>query len=325
MARIKYYYDTETCQYEKAKVRKMDIFLNAMGFLVFTLLLAFGLALAYNSFYMTPEEQKLRKENIALKKHYNVLETKVQEVNQIVSALQVRDDEIYRKIYEAEPLPAPMREAGIGGSERNLEILNVGFKDESLVESIYDKLAKVKALARVQNQSYSELMALSKDNLTLNMPSIQPIKNNELNKLASGFGMRIHPIHKGRYMHDGIDFAAPRGTPVYATADGNVKLAKVSDELTGYGTQIEIDHGNGYITKYAHLEKLNVKKGQKVKRGEVIGLVGNSGGSIAPHLHYEVIRKGDKINPIFYMLLGLNEDQYHQLMKLSTRENQSLD
>lgn len=325
MARIKYYYDTETCQYEKAKVRKGDIIFNTLGFLVFTVLLASGLAVGYNALYMSPTEVKLKKENRELKKHYNILEAKVGEVNNILQALQVRDDEIYRKIYEVEPLTSPMRNAGIGGNERNHALLTTGFSDRELVDDLYNQIHKVTAKAAVQNQSYQVLTRISHENEIHNLPTIQPVKNNELDKLASGYGMRIHPIHKGRYKHSGIDFAATRGTPIYATANGVIKLAKTSNELTGYGNQIEIDHENGYVTKYAHLEKMLVKEGEAVKRGQILGLVGNSGGSVAPHLHYEVIRKGEKINPIFYMLLGLNEDQYDQLLILSARENQSFD
>ena len=325
MTKIKYYYDTETCRYTKAKVKKSDLLFNTFGFLAFTILLALGLAMAYNTYYMTPAEVKLKKENTELKKHYKVLESKVAEVDQIVNALQNRDDEIYRKIYEAEPLSSSIREAGTGGNEKYSAIINKGFSDRKIVAGLFDNINKLKAQASIQNQSYNELMLLSRENMLLNLPSIQPVQNNELDKLTSGYGMRIHPIHKGRYQHKGVDFAAPRGTPVYATADGVVKLAKASDDQTGYGNQIEVDHNNDYITKYAHLEKMLVKKGDKVSRGQIIGLVGNSGGSVAPHLHYEVMRKGEKINPVFYMLLGLNEDQYHQLLKLSSRENQSLD
>ncbi|MGK7389766.1 MAG: peptidoglycan DD-metalloendopeptidase family protein [Candidatus Cyclobacteriaceae bacterium M2_1C_046] len=325
MAKIKYYYDTETCRYEKAKVKKTDILLNMLGFLVFTLVLALGIAFAYNYYYLSPEEAQLKKENKELKQHYKILDKKVGEVEQIVTALQLRDDEIYRKIYEAEPLSASIRTAGIGGNDFYADVIKKGFQDKKVVRGIYERINKVKAKTLIQKQSYNELATVASTSDLSNIPSIQPILNEDLNKLASGFGTRIHPIHKGKYMHDGIDFASPRNTPVYATANGIIKLVKNSKDQTGYGNQIEIDHNNGYVTKYAHLESMNVKQGEEVKRGQIIGLVGNSGGSVAPHLHYEVIKEGKKVNPIFYMLLGLNEDQYHKLLKLSIRENQSFD
>ena len=325
MARIKYYYDTETCSYEKAKIKKSDLLLNMLGFLVFTVILAFGIAFAYNSYYLSPEEARLKKENKELKQHYSILKNKVAEVDQIVHALQLRDDEIYRRIYEVEPLSNSIRTAGIGGNDQYSDIIKYGFNDKKLVKGIYTKINKIKAKSLIQNQSYNELEHLTATENPEFIPSIQPLQNAELDKLASGYGMRIHPIHKGRYMHDGIDFAAPRNTPVYATANGTVKLVKSSNDQTGYGNQVEVDHGNGYVTKYAHLESMSVEKGEEVKRGQVIGLVGNSGGSVAPHLHYEVIKDGKKVNPIFYMLLGLDEDSYHKLLNLSARENQSFD
>lgn len=324
MARIKYYYNTKTCKYEKAKVKNSDVIFNLLGFLVFTSILALGLAIAYSSLYMSPEEVALKKENVALQKHYQILENRVEEVDQIIAALEARDDQIYRKIYEVEPLPNTIREAGTGGKDLYESILERGFRDRSIVRGLHEKINKIKAKAHIQNQSYNELIASNLESPTF-IPSIQPVQNDEINKLASGYGMRIHPIHKGRYMHNGLDYAAQRGTPVYATADGVIKLTKESDELTGYGNQIEVDHQNGFITKYAHLEEIKVKKGEVVKRGEIIGTVGNSGGSIAPHLHYEVISDGERVNPIHFILLGLDEHQYHQLLRLSARENQSFD
>ena len=325
MAKVKYYYDTETCRYEKVRIDKWDILLNSLGFIAFTALLALGLAVIYNSYYFSPEELKLRKENSELRKHYNILESKVGEVEQIVNTLQVRDDDIYRKIYEVEPLPSTVRQAGTGGNQHNVEYLKSGFANPRLIKNLFNKISKVKARALIQNQSYNELIQATKNNELLNLPTIQPVENQELDKIASGFGIRIHPIHKGRYRHRGMDFAAPRGTPVYATASGKVKLVKKSDDVTGYGNQIELEHTDEYSTKYAHLEQILVKKNEEVKRGQIIGTVGSSGGSIAPHLHYEVIRNEEKINPVYYMLLGLDEHQYHQLLKLSSRENQSFD
>jgi len=166
--------------------------------------------------------------------------------------------------------------------------------------------------------------ALHKEEMLAALPAIQPIQNKELTRLASGFGMRIHPIYKIKKMHTGLDFSAPRGTPIYATGAGTIKRAEISYRKTGYGNQVEIDHGFGYVTKYAHMQMLAVKRGQKVKRGDLIGYVGSTGGSTAPHCHYEIIKDGKKIDPIQYIIQDVTDEEYQKLLELASRENQSL-
>lgn len=328
MAKIKYYYDTETCRYERARITSSDVVLNMLGFLSVALLLAVAIVLLYNTYYDSPTEKQLKKENQELLTYYEKLKSEMTEVNNMVTALEERDDNIYRKIYEAEPLPATVRQAGHGGVEAYKKIIEKGLHDEELVINTFREIDKLKRKARIQNQSFDQVMQMARKNKEIlsSLPVIQPIENEELTKLASGYGMRINPFHKGRVKHSGIDFAAPRGAEVFATGNGEVKAIKNNSKLeTGYGNYIEIDHGFGYITKYAHLGKLKVAVGEQVQRGQVIALVGSSGGSVAPHVHYEVIKDKKKIDPVNFLIQGLNDDDYKKLLDLATHENQSFD
>jgi murein DD-endopeptidase MepM/ murein hydrolase activator NlpD len=325
MARIKYYYDTETCKYERIKVSKWDIVLNSMGFLTISLLLAVGLVFIFNKYFESPKEIILKKENAELKLHYDILDKEMNDVKEMLSILEDRDDNVYRVIFEAEPIPNNVRSAGTGGVEKYASLLDEGLEQEDMIVSNYDRIDRLKRQMYIQTRSYDEVIqsALNKADMLAAMPAIQPITNKGLSRLASGFGYRIHPIYKVKKMHWGIDFSAPRGTPIYATGDGKVSLAKKSYLKTGYGNQVEIDHGYGFKTKYAHMQTLAVKRGEKIKRGQLIGYVGSSGGSTAPHVHYEIIKNGKKINPIQY-IINVSDEEYRILHELASRENQSL-
>lgn len=324
MARIKYYYDTETCKYERVKVSTWDMTMNLLGFLFVSGVISIGLVSVYFNYFDSPKEALLKKENEELKFYYEILEKEITQAGQMMTALQERDDNVYRVIFEAEPIPSTVRAAGIGGSERYKNLLEKGLEKEELVLTAFQRVDKLKKQMYIQTKSYDEIfeMANDKTRMLAAMPAIQPISNKELKRLASGFGMRMHPILKTRRMHTGCDFSAPKGTAVYATGDGKVK--KVRTNFGGYGKEVEIDHGYGYVTKYAHMDKFEVKVGQKVKRGECIGYVGNTGRSTAPHLHYEIIKDGKKINPVHYFYKDINEDEYEKLLELASRENQSL-
>jgi len=325
MARIKYYYDTETCKYERIKVSKWDIVLNSMGFLTISLLLAVGLVFIFNKYFESPKEIILKKENSELKLHYDILDKEMSDVKEMLSILEDRDDNVYRVIFEAEPIPDNVRSAGTGGAEKYASLLDEGLEQEDMIVSNYDRIDRLKRQMYIQTRSYDEVIqsALNKADMLAAMPAIQPITNKGLSRLASGFGYRIHPIYKVKKMHWGIDFSAPRGTPIYATGDGKVRLAKKSYLKTGYGNQVEIDHGYGFKTKYAHMQTLAVKRGENIKRGQLIGYVGSSGGSTAPHVHYEIIKNGKKINPIQY-IINVSDEEYRILHELASRENQSL-
>ncbi len=324
MARIKYYYDTETCKYERVKVGTWDIVLNLLGFLSVSVVIATIMVLVHNTYFESPKEAALKKENEELQLYYDILNQEMTDAQKMLEALQKRDDDIYRVINEAEPIPSTIREGGIGGTDRYKKLLEQGLEREELVLSTLQKIERLKKQMYIQTKSYDEIVALakSKDKMYASIPAIQPITNKELTRLASGYGMRIDPIYKVRRMHTGVDFSATRGTPIYSTGDGVVK--KVSTHYGGYGKEVLIDHGYGYVTRYAHMSDFNVKKGQKVKRGECIGYVGSTGKSTAPHLHYEVIKNGKKVNPVHYFYNDLNEDEYQKILELSSIENQSL-
>lgn len=324
MARIKYYYDTESCKYERVKVSSWDIVTNLLGFLSVSLILAVGIFYAYSTYFESPEVAQLKKENEELKIYYDLLASEMTAANQMLSNLQERDDYVYRVIFEADPIPSSIRTAGIGGTNRYKGLMDEALEREELIVDTYGKIDKLKKQMYIQTKSYDEIleMAENKEALYSALPAIQPISNKELKRLSSGFGMRTDPILKVRAMHPGVDFSAPRGTPIYATGDGLVR--RVSTAYGGYGKQVEIDHGFGYITKYAHMDQYIVKKGQKVKRGEQIGMVGNTGKSTAPHCHYEVIKDGKKINPVHYFYQDLDPGEYEEILRLASIENQSL-
>lgn len=324
MARIKYYYDTETCKYERVKVSTWDMTLNLLGFLSVSLIIAIGIVIVYNNYFDSPKEALLKKENQELLLYYDILEKEMKGANDMLAALQERDDHVYRVIFEAEAIPATIRSAGFGGAHRYKSLLENGLEQEELILTNFQKLDKLKKQMYIQTKSYDDILELAKDKskMLASIPAIQPINNHELTRLASGFGMRIHPILKVRKLHTGLDYSAPRGTPIYATGDGTIITVKTN--FGGYGKEVEIDHGYGFVTKYAHMDSFNVKKGQKVKRGECIGFVGSTGGSTAPHCHYEVIKDGQKINPVNYIFKDINEEEYEKLLELASVENQSL-
>ena len=327
MARIKYYYDTETCKFERVKVKPTEVMANMLGFFSVVMIMGVAILLAFNFYFDTPREAKLKKENRELKTHYTHLTQNLGEVKGVLGVLQSRDDNIYRKIYEAEPLQSAVKVAISENVDRYRYIMEKGIGNKKLIRDFHHKIDLIKEEACEQNQSFNLLFNYAHENLDMlhAIPAIRPIPDPDLNTLASGFGMRINPFHKGRTMHEGIDFAAPRGTPVFATGKGIVKNIKKSKVQAGYGNYIDIDHGFGYMTKYAHMGKILVREGQQVARGDIIGHVGSSGGSTAPHVHYEVIKDGKKIDPIRFILLGLDDESYEKLLNQAQQENQSLD
>jgi murein DD-endopeptidase MepM/ murein hydrolase activator NlpD len=324
MSKIKYYYDTETCKFEKLKTSTSDVVLNSLGFIILSLIFATGLVFAYNHFFKSPREQYLTRQNKELNFYYNLINKEMNEMNKVLQSLQEKDDHVYRSIFETKPVETNLRNSGIGNMEAYKDLLAKDLSREELVLTTLEKLHKLKKKVYVQSKSYDELIDLSKqkNQLLASIPAIQPLSNPNLTKLVSGFGYRMHPIYKVKLFHSGVDFSAPKGTPVYATGDGTI--ITTARHAGGYGNEIEVDHGFGYITKYAHLESFHVKQGQKVKRGELIGYTGASGTATAPHLHYEVIYNGSKVNPVHYFYKDLNAEQYKIILELAEEENQSL-
>lgn len=324
MARIKYYYDTEKCRYERVQVKPSDIMLSVFGFISMTFIAGVIVVFFLSKYFPSPQEALLQRENTELQEKYDFIETEINSVHSMLSILSDRDENIYRAVTGADSLPKAVRNAGIGGVQKYQQLLDNGLDADKL---IVEKLLEIDHLKRkmyVQTKSYDDIISLAKrkEEMLASIPAIQPVSNKELKRLASGYGMRIHPIYKVKKMHWGVDFSAPVGTPIYATGDGVIK--RVKRNYGGYGIQVEINHGFGFITKYAHMKKYIVKAGQKVKRGELIGYVGNTGTSTAPHLHYEVIKNGKKVDPIHYFFNDLDSDQYEQILKIASLENQSL-
>jgi murein DD-endopeptidase MepM/ murein hydrolase activator NlpD len=324
MARIKYYYDTESCRYERIKVSTWDMIWNGLGFFTLALLLAGGLVYCYIVYFESPEEAQLRKENAELSLYYDLLTQEMRETEKMLGTLQDRDDNIYRVIFGVDPIPSEIRNAGVGGSNRYMDLIDSELERENLIIQNHEKLDQLKKQMYIQTKSYDDIIELAKkkEEMLASLPAIQPVSNQDLKRLSSGYGYRIDPIYKTRRMHPGLDFSLEVGTPVYATGDGTVKWTRSS--ISGYGRQIEIDHGFGYTTKYAHLDIFAVKKGQKVKRGDLIAYSGNTGKSTAPHLHYEVHLNGKKVNPIHYLSRDLSPEEYEEILKLASIENQAL-
>lgn len=323
MPRPKYYYDSDTCQYEPVKATAKDIFID--GIMIISLILASAIivAVVYMTYFDSPKEKSLKIENEKLHFYYTILQKDMGHTSEALASLQERDDHIYRTIFEQDPIPGSIRNAGIGGVERYKPLLERSLEQEELVLNTVKDFDQLKRKMYIQTKSHDELIRLA-DNQHLmlaSIPAITPISTSQ-SYLSSGYGYRVHPIHKIRKLHTGIDFAARTGTPIYAVGGGTV--SKVSNSYYGYGKQIEIDHGFGFVTKYAHMSAFNVKLGQKVKRGECIGYTGNTGSSTAPHLHYEVIKNRKKVNPIHYFYQDISDEEYEILLKLASIENESL-
>jgi murein DD-endopeptidase MepM/ murein hydrolase activator NlpD len=324
MARIKYYYDTETCKYERVKTRTSDVILNGLGIMSMTVAMSVGLLILYSSYFESPKELMLKNEVKELEFYYSKLTTDVQNLSAILDNVEHRDDNIYRIVLGAEPIQKSVRHAGIGGSDRYSDIKEKDFSHEELVVTLNEKVDLLRRKLYIETKSQDEVAVLAekKEKLYASIPAIQPISNKELVALASGFGWRTHPIYKVKKMHMGIDFAASIGTPIYATADGVIAETKVN--FSGYGKSIEIDHGFGYKTRYAHMHEFAVRAGQNVKRGDLIGYVGNTGLSTAPHLHYEVLIKSSQVDPVHYFYNDLSASEYEKVLELASIENQSL-
>ena len=324
MAKIKYYYDTETCKYERVKTSTGDIILNFLGIVFLTLAMAAGLLLLYVNYFESPKELMLKNEVKELEYYYDNLQIEVDRLNKILADMEFRDDNIYRAVLGAEPIEKSIREAGIGGRDRYEMIREKNILHEDIIVNLTESVDRLKRKMYIETKSQDEVVELAakKEMLLAAIPAIQPVSNKELIRLASGFGVRIHPIYRVRKMHTGIDFSANIGTPIYATADGIVEELQVN--FSGYGKMVEIDHGFGYRTRYAHMHGFSVRKSQRVRRGDLIGYVGNTGLSTAPHLHYEVLINGRQVDPIHYFFNDLSPAEYEKIIELASIDNMSL-
>jgi murein DD-endopeptidase MepM/ murein hydrolase activator NlpD len=323
MGRAKYQFDKRTLTYRKVTLSVKQILLRALVYFASAAVFSAIVLVFFTSFFDSPKEKQLRREIDQLELQYKVLNDRMHQVDQVMAELQEKDDNIYRVIFEAEPIPKSIPDAGFGGVNRYRHL--EGFGNAELVVETSQHLDKLVKKLVVQSRSFDEVIALAKNKTQMlaSIPAIQPVANDKLTRVASGFNYRIHPIYKIKHFHTGIDFAAPRGTDIFATGDGVVKV--VDRESRGYGFHVVIDHGFGYETLYGHMSKFNVRPGQKVKRGDVIGYVGSTGTSTAPHLHYEVIKNGEKINPINFFFNDLTPEEYDKVIEISSQSNQSFD
>lgn len=323
MKKIKYFYNTNTLRYEKLEMPLRVKLLRIFGFIAAALVTAFLISYFAFQFVGSPNEKLLRMQNNSLKENYHDLNDELKNLEKQIKELEKRDNNVYRSIFEANPIPDSARAKEI---EMEQEIKTVsGMNDNQLMSSIYYSIKSIKSRVSVQMESYKEIDSLikNKEQLLAHTPAIQPVSNQDLSRIASGFGYRIDPVYKTVKMHAGLDFAAPQGTPIYATADGRVSLAGNAGD--GYGNHVIINHGYGYQTLYGHMVKVKGKVGQMVKRGEVIGWVGSTGKSTGPHCHYEVHKNGNKIDPVYFFYNDISPEQFDRLLKQAAASNQSFD
>lgn len=323
MAKVKYYYDSETLSYRKIELRKRDKFRRMLVFLMASAMFGAIIVLVMYQFIEPPKQKVLQRELDNMKLHYELLDKKMAQAQEVLEGIQKRDNNIYRTYFEANPIPEEQRKAGFGGINRYKPL--EGFDNSQMIIDATKSLDILSKQLYVQSKSLDEIidLAKNKEKMLVAIPAIQPVSKEDLTRMASGYGWRSDPFTKARKMHKGMDFTSPKGTPVYAT--GNGKVIRVDSRATGYGKHIRIDHGFGYVTLYAHLSKYNVKKGQKVKRGDLIGYVGSTGRSQAPHLHYEVRYNKNAVNPINFYYGDLSPEEFKQMLKMASQEGQSLD
>ncbi|MBL7858318.1 MAG: M23 family metallopeptidase [Cyclobacteriaceae bacterium] len=320
-ARIKYRYNPDTCKYEPWYLQGKALRNRILIFLGISFMVGCATYFWYRHNYSSFEEQYLTEENNSLQVEWSILEQRIKNTQVQLLSFVEKDDKNYRVILDAQPLSTTEREAGVGGSEKfNLREI----KDFPKVLRGYQQIEKLKHQLTVELQSFSELKRLTeyRINMWASRPAIQPINNKQLNRLHLTYGTRFHPIFNVYQDHKGLDFAAERGTPVYATGDGKITMTYFSGS---YGNVIYLNHGHDFETRYAHLSGFNVVPGQRVKRGQVIGFVGNTGNSVSSHLHYEVLYKDQHVNPINFFQQDLSNKEYEKLIEVGRKQQNTLD
>ncbi len=325
MSKVKYYYDPDTLSYRKIEPKKSRRYRNIAIFFLGSALFGFlGLIFLLNTNILnTPKELSLQREVNNYELQFELLDRKMGQIEQVLANIEDRDNNIYRLYFEANPIPEEQRRAGFGGINRYKSL--EGFNNSEMIVATTKRLDVIQKQMVIQSRSLDEITKLAeeKEKLLAAIPAIQPVTNEELTRMASGYGWRSDPFTKARKMHWGMDFTAPKGVPIYATGDG--KVTRADNSASGYGKHIRIEHGYGYMSLYAHLSKYNVKRGEKVKRGDLIGFVGSTGRSEAPHVHYEVWKEGHRIDPINFYYGSLTAEEFENMLKYANQENQSLD
>ncbi len=323
MKKIKYYYNANTLRYEKLETPLRVKLLRVFGFVAAALVTAGLISYLAFQFIGSPKEKILQQQNKILSDKYEDLRDELKTVNDQVQELERRDNNVYRAIFEATPIPDSARARQLENEKEIAAVENM--KDNQLVNSIVNTLNNISNRVRAQQTSYNQLDGLvkNKELLLSHTPAIQPVSNKDLNRVASGYGYRIDPVYKTVKFHAGLDFSAPQGTPIYATADGTVTTA--GNTGNGYGNHVIISHGYGYETLFGHMVRVKVHAGETVKRGQVIGWVGSTGKSTGPHCHYEVHKNGQTLDPIYFFYNDLSPEQFDLLLKKAGASNQSFD
>ncbi|MBP6000012.1 MAG: M23 family metallopeptidase [Sediminibacterium sp.] len=323
MKKIKYFFNTHTLRFEKIEVPFKVRLLQTIGFILASIALGVLFVAILFQYIDSPKERLLRQQNTAYKESYAVLQERMKQLELQMVELEQRDNEVYRSIFEATPIPdsARVKEMLAKNEIRLIQSLS----NTELIENMRNQLNNLSLRMSFQSQSFVEIttMVKNKEKLLRAIPAIQPVSNKNLKRVASGFGYRIDPLYKDFRLHAGLDFSAPTGTPIYATSDGVVQAAGFNTD--GYGNKVVINHGYGFQTLYAHMVRVKAKQGQTVKRGEVIGYVGSTGKSTGSHLHYEVIKRGAKVDPVYYFFNDLTPAQFDRLLKEAAANKQSLD
>ena len=316
-------YDEGTLRMEEIPFNLRDYVFFAVKRIAVFCIISGGSVYVFDSYFESPTDRSQRREIAFLEERLVKIDQEMVSMSVVLEDISERDDAIYRSIFGVESFPSHLRNPGIGGSDRARSLR--GFDHSEAVISSEERLAELQRRLVSQSRSFESVLELAKNQTELlkSIPAIQPVRNEDLRRMASGYGYRIHPIYKVRKMHYGMDFSAPTGTEIFATGDGEVIMAKRT--WNGFGRHVIIRHGFGYETLYAHMSEIKIRKGQKVKRGDVIGLVGSTGTSVAPHLHYEVHKDGRKVNPAQYYFNDLSPAQYEEMLLKSASSNQSFD
>jgi hypothetical protein len=323
MKKVKYYYNTNSLRYEKLETPLRVKLLRVLGFMSAALVTALIIVSVAYRYFPSANEKRLQQQNEALRENYLVLDEQVRKMHDRLHDLEERDNDIYRAIFEANPIPDSARLIEI---QQQREVRLVMAMDRfDLEESIVNTLDNLERRMSFQEKSYVQIndFIKNKEQLLASTPAIQPVSNSDLKRVASGFGYRIDPIYKTPRFHAGLDFTAPQGTPIYATANGVAKIA--GNAGNGYGNYVVINHGYGYETLYGHMYRVKVKAGERLRRGDVIGYVGSTGKSTGPHCHYEVHKNGQRIDPVYFFYNDLTPEQFDHIIKLAAAANQSFD
>ncbi|MBL0133370.1 MAG: peptidoglycan DD-metalloendopeptidase family protein [Chitinophagaceae bacterium] len=323
MKKIKYYYNTNTLRYEKLETPLRVTLLRVLGFISSAIVTAIIIVSVAYRYFPSANEKLLIQENEKLRQQFLVLDEKTKKLEGQMMELEKRDNEVYRTIFEANPVPDSVRLKEMAQQKEIQLVMSMNTSD--LENSITNTINNLTLRIAYQDKSFNEITSFikNKELLLASTPAIQPVSNKDLKRVASGFGYRIDPVYKTVKFHAGLDFTAPQGTPIYATANGVVRTA--GNLGNGFGNHVVINHGYGYETLYGHMFRIKVRSGERIKRGEIIGWVGNTGKSTGPHCHYEVHKNGRTLDPVYFFYNDLSPEQFDRLLKLAASGNQSFD